>query len=116
MPTPSAKANIETVAKLESEVLQRRTSSERIAEAVGTFAGSMTFVVLHICVFIVYLRANTGCIPGIRPFDPYPFGAFAMVVAFEAMLLSAFVLMRQNRMSRRVEMLAKELERKIPEE
>jgi uncharacterized membrane protein len=46
---------------------------------------------------------NTGEVSGVRPFDPYPFSLFAMIVAVEAVVLSSFILMRQNRMMRRGE-------------
>jgi uncharacterized membrane protein len=55
-------------------------------------------------VFTAWFLVNLGMVPGIRPFDPYPFVLLAMSVSCEAVLLSTFVLMKQNRMSRRAEL------------
>jgi uncharacterized membrane protein len=60
-------------------------------------------VLLHVAGFAAWFVVNLGLIPGIRPFDPYPFILLAMAVSCEAVLLSTFVLMKQNRMSRRGE-------------
>jgi uncharacterized membrane protein len=46
---------------------------------------------------------NSGKIPWARPFDPYPFSLLGVIVAVEAVILSRFILMRQNRMMRRGE-------------
>jgi uncharacterized membrane protein len=46
---------------------------------------------------------NSSKIPTIRPFDPYPFSLLGVIVAVEAVILSSFILMRQNRMMHRGE-------------
>jgi uncharacterized membrane protein len=43
---------------------------------------------------------NSGKVPTIRPFDPYPFSLLGVIVAVEAVVLPSFILMRQNRMIR----------------
>ena len=93
--------NIETAALLERRFMEDRTTVERIGDAVGSFAGSMKFVVLHVVIFAVWFAINSRAIPAIRPFDPYPYILLNMAVSLEAVLLSTFVLMKQNRMSRR---------------
>lgn len=95
--------NIETVAKLEEQFLQSRNTVERIGDAVGSFAGSMKFVVLHLFIFMLWFIVNSRVVPGIRAFDPYPFILLNMAVSLEAVLLSTFVLMKQNRESKRAE-------------
>ena len=52
---------------------------------------------------IGWLLVNSGKIPWARPFDPYPFSLLGVIVAVEAVILSSFILMRQNRMMRRGE-------------
>jgi Protein of unknown function (DUF1003)/Integrase core domain len=52
---------------------------------------------------VAWLLINSGKIPGARPFDPYPFSLLGVIVAVEAVILSSFILMRQNRMMRRGE-------------
>jgi uncharacterized membrane protein len=100
---PPASVNIASVAELEREYLEKRTPVERIGDAIGAFAGTMWFVMLHICVFTAWFLINTHRVPGIAAFDPYPFILLSMAVSVEAVLLSTFVLMKQNRESRRAE-------------
>jgi uncharacterized membrane protein len=102
--TPAtAHQNIETVARLEQQFLEQRTLRERLGDAIADFAGTMTFVILQLAVFAVYALLNSGMVPGIRPWDPYPYILLALLVSLEGVLLSTFVLMKQNRMSRRTE-------------
>ena len=98
-----AKAHIDSIVKQEEEALESRSSSERLADSVGVFAGSLPFVVLHLVLVISWLAVNSGQISGIRPFDPWPFSLLGVIVAVEAVILSSFILMRQNRMMRRGE-------------
>ncbi len=63
----------------------------------------MSFVVLHVAVFAFWFTVNCKLIPGIPAFDPYPFLFLSMGVSLEAVLLSTFVLMKQNRESKRAE-------------
>lgn len=99
----AASQNIEAIAKLEEEFLKKRTFWHRVADAIANFTGSMAFVLIHIAGFFIWFMINTGMFPAIRSFDPYPFTLLATIVACEAVLLSTFVLMKQNRMSARSE-------------
>jgi uncharacterized membrane protein len=58
--------------------------------------------VFHLVLVVAWLLVNSGEIPGVRPFDPHPF-SFGVIVAVEAVILSSFILKRQNRMMRRGE-------------
>jgi uncharacterized membrane protein len=98
-----SKSHIDSIVRQEEEALERRSSSERLADAIGVFAGSLLFVVLHLVLVVAWLLVNTGKIPSARPFDPYPFSLLGVIVAVEAVILSSFILMRQNRMMRRGE-------------
>src|ERR1017187_53320 len=98
-----SQSHIDSIVRQEEEALERRSSSERLADAVGGFAGSLLFVVLHLELLVTWLLINTGRIPRARPFDPYPFSLLGVIVAVEAVILSSFILMRQNRMMRRGE-------------
>src|SRR6478672_8723005 len=95
--------NINAIVRMEEEFLSQRSIWDRIADAVAAFTGSIVFVLLHVGGFAAWFVVNLGLIPGIRPFDPYPFILLAMAVSCEAVLLSTFVLMKQNRMSGRAE-------------
>jgi uncharacterized membrane protein len=95
-----AKANIETVARLEAEFLESRSLKDRIGDAIAGFAGTMTFVLAHVAGLVLWFVINLGKLPIVKPFDPYPFILLALIVSVEGVLLSTFILMKQNRMSR----------------
>jgi uncharacterized membrane protein len=95
-PLPSAQQNIETVARLEQEFLEERTPVERIGDAIGSFVGTMWFVIIHLAWFLFWFLANAGKIPGVPLFDPYPFVFLSMAVSVEGVLLTTFVLMNRT--------------------
>lgn len=97
---------IEEVARLEQQARGDVTFADRLAERVSSFSGSMTFVILHVLWFGGWIIAGLGVIPGV-PGDRYPFQLLTMVVSLEAIFLSAFVLLAQNRQSRQAERRAK---------
>src|SRR5688572_25455184 len=74
------------------------TAEERIAEAITRFTGSMLFVYLHLAFFGFWIIANLGWVPGVPSWDP-SFVVLAMMASVEAIFLSTFVLISQNRMS-----------------
>jgi uncharacterized membrane protein len=76
-----------------------RTFIESLADRLTTFASSSPFLLLHAAWFLVWIPWNMGLIPGLRAFDPFPFGLLTMWVSLEAIFLSIFVLMAQNRES-----------------
>jgi uncharacterized membrane protein len=98
-----SQSHIDSIVRQEEEALERRSSSERLADAVGGFTGSLPFVVFHLVLMVAWLLINSGKIPSLPPFDPYPFSLLGVIVAVEAVILSSFILMRQNRMMRRGE-------------
>ncbi len=96
---PSAQANINTVVQLEEASLRDRTLADKASDAIANFVGSILFVVIHIVWFGVWVALNAG----ILRFDPYPFALLCMLVSLEGVLLSTFVLIKQNRMSQRAD-------------
>lgn len=72
------------------------TLLQRIADWIAWFSGSMPFLMINGGWFIVWIIVNTFAI-GIAAFDPYPFGLLTMIVSLEAIFLSCFVLISQNR-------------------
>jgi uncharacterized membrane protein len=76
-----------------------RSVEERVADAITAFAGSMPFVYLHVAWFLVWVAANAGLLAAGFAFDPYPFGLLTLVVSLEAIFLSTFVMIAQNRLS-----------------
>jgi uncharacterized membrane protein len=75
-----------------------RSRQERMADAITRFTGSMRFVFIHLVVFGLWIVINLGWIPGIPQFDP-TFVVLAMIASVEAIFLSTFVLISQNRMA-----------------
>jgi uncharacterized membrane protein len=90
--------NIRTILRLRMRSALNRTMQERIADGITNFSGRMSFVYFHCGWFGAWLLLNTGRL-GIQPFDPYPYGLLTMIVSLEAIFLSAFVLISQNRLS-----------------
>jgi uncharacterized membrane protein len=88
--------NIETITRLEDAAKARRTMPERVADGITRFCGSMTFVWLHAIWFGLWIPANVWLPPRQR-FDPFPFGFLTLVVSLEAIFLSTFILISQNR-------------------
>ncbi|MGX9572647.1 DUF1003 domain-containing protein [Mesorhizobium sp. f-mel] len=90
--------NIQALVDHRREQEQRRAFQDRIAGVISRFAGSMSFVYLHLAILIVWVVLNLGAIPAIPPWDP-SFVILAMVASVEAIFLSTFVLINQNRMA-----------------
>jgi uncharacterized membrane protein len=82
-----------------AEMADRRSQIERVADWIAAFSGSITFLMLHVVIFVVWILLNVNWLPGWKPpmFDPFPFGLLTMVVSLEAIILSVFVLLSQNR-------------------
>lgn len=81
--------------KLEDE---RRATQDKIADAITRFTGSMRFVFLHLVLFGIWIVVNLGWVPSVPRFDP-TFVILAMFASVEAIFLSTFVLITQNRMA-----------------
>ena len=75
-----------------------RSALERFVDGMNQVAGSTMFLVVHALAFTIWLLWNTGHL-GITPIDPYPFGLMTTIVSLEAIFLSIFVLMSQQRES-----------------
>jgi uncharacterized membrane protein len=101
--TNPAGLNVEAIAKLEHEALQRRTLAERGSDAIAKFIGSIAFFLLQVLLVLTWSAINLGVLPGVKPFDPFPFGILALVISSESVLLTIFVLISQNRMTRQAE-------------
>ena len=97
------KFNIEAIAKLEHEALNRRTPTERASDAIAKFIGSVAFLLLQALLVLTWSAINLHLIPSVRAFDPFPFGILALVISSESVLLTIFVLISQNRMARQAE-------------
>ena len=94
--------NIRTIIHLRTQAARERSLQGRIADAITSFSGRMVFAYVHIGWFGIWILLNTGRF-GVRAFDPFPYGLLTMVVSLEAIFLSTFVLISQNRLSEETE-------------
>ncbi len=89
--------NIEALRERRRHDAQNRSLSDRVADTITGFTGSMTFVLLHLGLFGFWIVANLGLLPGVPRWDE-SFVVLAMIASVEAIFLSTFVLISQNRM------------------
>ncbi|MEO5819800.1 MAG: DUF1003 domain-containing protein [Vicinamibacteraceae bacterium] len=92
--------NVRAIAQLEENAMAERSSADKLSDAITWVAGSAGFVIAHATGFTVWILMNVGMLPGLAPFDPYPFSFLTLVVSLEAIFLAIFVLMSQNRAAR----------------
>ncbi len=88
--------NIEALVSMQKREEEARSPSDRVADALTHFSGSMVFVYLHLLWFIAWFSINLGLTP-LKPIDEYPFGLLTLVVSLESIFLSTFLLISQNR-------------------
>lgn len=89
--------NIEALVKMRLDEERKKGRQERIADALTRFSGSMLFVCVHAIWFGFWIALNGGWL-GVTPFDP-SFSLLTLIVSLEAIFLSTFVLISQNRAS-----------------
>lgn len=82
---------------INEEMELHSTLIQRVADTIAEFTGSIPFLAINAIWFLGWIVWNM--LPGVAKFDPYPFGFLTMVVSLEAIFLSIFVLVSQNRQS-----------------
>lgn len=96
--------NVAIVADLESKAKEKRTPTDRVVDMITGFCGRMTFVWVHVIWFAVWMIVNVlPRVPHGWHFDPYPWPLLLMIVNLEAIFLSTFILISQNRQNRLAE-------------
>jgi uncharacterized membrane protein len=93
-------ANIDAIIGAEQTVHRARSPSEVVYGWVGGFIGTLTFVVVQVLCVVLWVAINAGLATSIRPFDLFPFPILSLILTLEALLVAAFVLMKQNSMSK----------------
>jgi uncharacterized membrane protein len=83
----------------EAKSLKSRSFLTQVADDLTEAFGSTTFLFLNALFFIAWIILNAGIIPDLPAFDPFPYGLLTMAVSLEAIFLSIFVLVSQNRSS-----------------
>ncbi|HKO52479.1 MAG TPA: DUF1003 domain-containing protein [Polyangiaceae bacterium] len=84
---------------INEDIEDKRTRVMKIADWISGFSGSLEFLFIHLGLFFIWIVLNVGPLArtGFGNFDPFPFGLLTMVVSLEAIILSVFVLLSQNR-------------------
>ena len=107
LPLPAAvnptQYNIDAIAKLEHDALGRRIPTERVSDVITKLVGNMGFLLAQLILISGWGLVNLHVIPGLKAFDPFPFGVLALIVSSESVFLTIFVLISQSRMARQSE-------------
>jgi uncharacterized membrane protein len=98
--------NIRTICELEQKALDQRSWGERLGDGISHYAGRAWFIGLHFLWFATWIVLNAGVVPRVPEFDPYPYPFLTFVVSLEAIFLSLFILMSQNRAARQADQRA----------
>jgi uncharacterized membrane protein len=118
-PLPGFRRGVDSLATIKTAAQRRENPTQRVADFFTRLSGSMAFIYFHTVWFLVWMVWNLNLIPGLRAFDPfpfgllihvawfglwiglgverYPYGLLTMIVSLEAIFLSTFVLISQNR-------------------
>ncbi|MFB6452812.1 DUF1003 domain-containing protein [Bradyrhizobium tunisiense] len=96
--SPVLERNIRALVERRRREQAEATRQQKLADAITALAGSMKFVYLHLVAFGVWIVANLQWIPGVTAWDP-TFVVLGMIASVEAIFLSTFVLISQNRMA-----------------
>jgi uncharacterized membrane protein len=102
-PAQPAERNVRVIAELERRALADRSTADRMSDAINRVTGSAAFAAGNLVLFVAWISINTGRLPGVAPFDPFPFSLLTLIVSLEAIFLAIFVLMSQNRMTRQAD-------------
>ena len=91
--------NVRIIKALEESALHGRSRAERISEWITSTAGRGPVMFAHLVWFGCWAAVNVHAVPGVRPFDPFPFPMLTTLVSLEAIFLALFVLASQNRLT-----------------
>ena len=94
----------EVIKSFKAKADAKRTRTEKFADWMTSYFGSINFLIINVAWFIIWIGYNTISITGIIPFDPFPFGLLTMIVSLEAICLAVIVLISQNREARIAEL------------
>ena len=100
----NAPTSRQLIHSLKAKADAKRSWSEKIADWMTAHFGSMGFLALNVGWFLIWLVVNTGILPRIDAFDPFPFSLLTMTVSLEAIILSVFVMISQNRAAKVAEL------------
>ena len=100
-PTPKGTdQHQKTVKSIKAKADEKRSFLDILADRTTALLGSNIFLFVNLLVFITWIVINTGHIPGITPFDKFPFSLLTTSASLEAIILAILVLISQNRASK----------------
>jgi uncharacterized membrane protein len=91
--------NLRAIVRWEQEALHRRSKVEQLSDRITSIGAKGSVLVAHALWFGGWIAINTGAMPVVAAFDPFPFPLLTSIVSLEAIFLSLFVLASQNRLS-----------------
>jgi uncharacterized membrane protein len=95
--------NVEAIKSWERASLHLRSKAEQMSDWIAATVASGPVMVAHVIWFAAWVVVNIGLVPGIAPFDAFPFPFLTLTVSLEAIFLTLFVLASQNRLSRQAD-------------
>lgn len=95
--------NIQAIKLWEEAALHRRSLAELMGDRITRVVTGGPALIAHAIWFAAWLLINTGVLPVVDPFDPFPFQLLTLAVSLEAIFLTLFVLLSQNRMAIRAD-------------
>ena len=98
--------NVDAIKSWDRALLLQRSKAQRFSDRITTIASSGGSMLAHAIWFALWIAINTALIPGIEPFDPFPFQLLTMAVSLEAIFLALFVLASQNRLGKQSDLRA----------
>lgn len=101
MPSTHYHKSKHIIKSFEAEALRKRPVAVKIADFLTSYFGTVSFLVINITFYAVWIMGNTGKIPGFPTIDPYPYSFMNSFVSIEAIILSIIVLMSQKRENQR---------------
>jgi uncharacterized membrane protein len=98
-----AEENLKAIKSRDRAIERQRSPIQRLSDALINVAVSGPSIAVHAIWFGSWIAVNTGVVPGIEPFDPFPFSFLNMTMSLEAIFLALFVLESQNRLAKQSE-------------
>jgi len=98
--TPKYEDTDRQTPELKSLLSFEKTWTDHVAVFIGEVFGSMAFLLSCLLIFALWICWNINLLPGLKPFDPFPFPILEMSVSLFAIVLSVSVLINQNRQGR----------------
>lgn len=98
--------NVKAIKSWDRALLLKRSKVQRLSDSITLAAAGGPSMIVHAIWFLAWIAINTGVVPAITPFDPFPFPLLTMIVSLEAIFLALFVLSSQNRLAKQSDLRA----------